>query len=108
MEEFARHRFLAPGVTPNDMEVVQENIGRTLDDLTRREHLSSELLEPVSLLSASTVDVAHKLGRKLTGWHVVDIDTAATVHRDTASESDLGLFLPLKCSADCIVRLVVF
>lgn len=108
MEDFARHRFQPSGVLPEDMERVQENIGRTLDDLTRRDHLSSELLDPVDLLAASTVDVAHKLGREITGWHVVDTDANAVVYRDTASALDLGRFLPLKCSANCTVRLVVF
>lgn len=78
--------------------VVQRQVRRAVTDVS-----STPIVQGVTvsakLDSTKTVLVSHRLGRKYVGWHVVDIDSHATVIRDTTSSADPGLYVPLKASA---------
>lgn len=100
-----------PGVQPwsRDLVEAQSRVQRTVEPLQRKPWLSGgELIEGVSLTSAIENWLEHGLGRDVRGWFLTDIDTATHVWRVTTSDADLGKFLPLGCSYDCSIDLVVF
>jgi hypothetical protein len=95
---------------------VLESVGRCFDFLLGRYDVDARFLEDtgnglkqgISLLSASTTLVPHGLGHSFTGWKVVDLTADARVWRDTTSTASAALFLPLKCSTNCTVKLEVW
>ena len=62
----------------------------------------------IALDATKTVLVPHKLEREYQGWHVVWQDADATIYEDLNSNVGREQFLPLKCSANVNVRLLVF
>ena len=96
--------------TPTAFDIIQgqEQITDSLNQVLDKEETHSTTIRDVSLLSASTVDVEHKLGRNWRGWYVVDKTADSRVWRDTTSTSSASSHLPLKCSANVTVTLVVF
>lgn len=97
-------------VTRRDLLLTAEPVVRTVNQLLDRPEAHSILIEGVSLVAASTVNVPHKLGRPWRGWHVVDKDADAGVWRGSApaGDGDGEQYLPLACSANVTISLVVF
>lgn len=98
------------------LAALQENVDRALKPLAEDPANSRRFLEDtgdglkqgIRLLSASTVLVPHGLGRAVRSWKVVDLSADARVWRDATSTAPADTFLPLKCSANCTVRLEVW
>lgn len=107
---FVRHRPASPDkVTARDLLEVQERCGASIEQLERKAHLvDSELLENITLVSASTNLVSHQLGRAVRGWRVGRLDAAATIYEDKTFSTDRTKFLPLVTSANCVVSLEVY
>lgn len=103
-------------------ELRDDRIDALLEHLSfqRRPQLSSELLVGTlvnvndknhlafKLLEAETTLIKHKLGRVYQGWHEVWKDVNSVIFEDVADDADRAIFLPLKCSADVNIRLLVF
>lgn len=91
------------------LEELQRNVKLALEefDQRRRPQMKSELLTEMSLTTGTNL-VPHRLGRRVVGWQVVDIDAVATIYRDDTSTVEPTKFLPLVVSANCTVRLLVF
>ncbi len=66
--------------------------------------LAGNLLQEVSLISGATV-INHKLGRRLTGWFIVDINAAASIYRSAAKNDKT---LTLTSNAVAIADIWVF
>lgn len=64
--------------------------------------------EAIALLAADTTLINHKLGRRFQGWHIVWRDADSRIWEDVDDTSDRTTTLPLKCSANVNVRLLVF
>jgi hypothetical protein len=87
-----------------------------------RPHLSSRFIdrqhgstETVDLIAEQVNGVVHGLGRAYRGWHIAGINTAAVVYEPSDAELaedsatvDKTVHLPLKCSANCTIKLVVW
>jgi hypothetical protein len=119
--EDVQERIQAPEQPPPD-----DRIDQLLEFISfkRRPQLSSEFLKgelitvglggnkttqsAIPLLSLETNFVKHKLGRAVEGWHVVWQDRPANIYEDVNDGSDRTIYLPLKCTADVNVRLLVF
>lgn len=97
------------------LALFQENVARVVDPLASDRGVGRRTLEDtgdglkqgISLAAASTTLVSHGMGRKVL-WKVVDVKEDARVWRDAASTADEALFLALKCSANCTVKLEVW
>ena len=87
---------------------VQDNIEQAIGALPSTEILQGRLVKSVSLLSASTVKVAHKLGRPVIGWIVVRQRGNAAIWDVQDSNPSPSLTLDLNCSSNVTVDLWVF
>ena len=95
-------------VPPAALNRWQSTVKRVIDAILDKPELDSVLIEDVELTAATTVLVEHRLDRAFRGWRIVDIDAAATVHRDATSTANASTYLPLQASANCTVALLVF
>ena len=96
-------------LSDRELTRLQDNVDRVLNPLVGLPLIQGQLLTGVALQSAVTTNVQHKLGRRLQGWCVADINANATVWRDAAATNPSpNAILQLKCSADCTVSLWVF
>lgn len=108
-ERIIQHVPAGNQVTPRDLIEVQQRLQRYTDEIDAKPHLASFIIEGVELTSGAAVLVPHKLGRKVAGYWVIKRSANAVVwdEIDTTDE-DLAQVLPLQCSADVTVDLVVF
>ena len=110
-----------PGAGKRDIT----DLSRRVEELSRavsseeRPHLSSRFIESADGDTAVTVDlikeqingVVHGLGREYRGWHLASINAASMVFEASTTEKasiDTTVYLPLKCTEDCTVKLVVW
>ena len=87
---------------------VQENVTRTLDDITGRDLLGGIILTDIALVTGRINEVSHLLGDTLTGWMIVDQNAQADIWRDPAVNQNDKLTLNLRTSADVTVKIWVF
>lgn len=105
-------RFQMPGVLKKLnhedplINRVQENVDEAISPLLRDPSNFGNLLKGVTLMDGYDSIIPHKLGRKLIGWQVIDIDADATVWRVANLSPTLNL--TLRASALCTVSLKVF
>lgn len=112
-----------PGGTPRDFIDLQRKVTDLSWELSeaRRPQLSSVFLDAIlpdktdtiDLLAAGITAIPHGLGRKYQGWQLASLSAQSTVWEASAAEiasgnHDTTRVLPLKCSADCTVKLVVW
>lgn len=71
--------------------------------------------DTIDLVTGQTNLVKHGLGREYRGWYLATLYDSAIVYEPDADELDAAgeivdynVFLPLKCSANCTVKLVIF
>jgi len=86
----------------------QDNVEQAISQLPSTDIVQGRLVKDVSLLSASTVKVSHKLGRPVVGWFIVRQRASAIIWDSQDSNSTPSLTLDLKCSANVVVDLWVF
>lgn len=98
--------FKRLNVDDYNLTQIQNNIEEFSRPITNSEVIDGVLLEDISLVSASTTSVPHKLGRNIQGWIVVRNDTNCAVWETTASTDNE--FIALNTSADTTVSLWVF
>ncbi len=103
-----RHVLVEDKPVARDFQQTQDNTENILKAVSESSIVGGHLVVDEDLLSASTVLIAHKLGRAFQGWAVTDKQGDARVWRDTTSTADTKLFLALKCSADVTVDLWIF
>jgi len=87
-----------------DWEKIQTKWKSQLDPILANPLNNSSILQNISLLNGVTV-INHKLGRKMQGWSIVDIQGTATIYR-SAPMNDLTL--TLTSNAAVIVNIEVF
>jgi hypothetical protein len=78
-----------------DFDAFQKDFQTFITNWLARRWVQAEEVGPV-LLSTTTTNVQHGLGRQYIGWAVADIDNSAIVFRDATSTADNKLYLPLK------------
>ena len=90
-----------------ELDTVQRNVKEFAGQLEKNVVLDGILLENISLLSASSNTVNHKLGRKIKGWIVTKIQANANVWENSTQPLPSSTLI-LDVSADCTVSLYVF
>lgn len=85
-------------------QLMQTKWKAELDPVLINNLVQGQLLTGVSLINGITM-VPHKLGRKMQGWILSDVNAAATVFR-SANLNDTTL--TLTSNAACVVSLWVF
>jgi hypothetical protein len=76
-----------------DLSLVQKTWSAQLNPILANPSTNPGLLSNIILVTGSNV-INHKLGRKMQGWKITDIDSAVTVYRpDTSPFNDLTLTL---------------
>ncbi len=88
-----------------DLNNMQENVEEVVAPWLKNPLLDGQILSSVSLAVGSN-SISHKLGRKLQGWIVVDINAVSDIYKETSSTPTLTLVL--NSSAICTVSLYVF
>ena len=111
------------GVTPLDIAQLSKRVDALSQELSMRErsHLSGRFIDKhlgtgadIALVSAAGINlIPHGLGRAYQGWYVVGQDASSIIWNATDAEIatnsiDTKVHLPLECSADVSVKLVVF
>lgn len=91
----------------SDLDRVQAEVAKALDNL-QLDILEGELLESVALVTGQANEVAHKLGRKLTGWQVVRQRADARIWDQQDDNNRPELTVDLRSSANVTVDLWVF
>lgn len=97
--------------TSPEVNKVQDNLRNyllQLNKLTLSGNLLDKTGEDPIVIGTTTTLVPHGLGRRIMGWHLVDIQGDARVWRDDTSTANEELFLPLKASASVTIKLWVF
>ncbi len=95
-------------ITTKHINAVQDNIAQALGQLLGKDALDLSLLTN-QVLSPNTINkIAHKLGRRLTGWMVVRNHggyAILTDHQDTNPAPELLLYLssPTLVTVDLLV-----
>ena len=117
LPKFDRHQPTGEP-TRNDFVQHQQAVGRVLDEVSRREQLSGEVLKDsngayveVALTTGVENLVEHTLGKAVRGWRLVDVQGSATVWRvasPTTTGYDAARHLVLSCSANVTVKLEVW
>ncbi len=85
------------------MNLIQTRWKSQIDPLLDNEITNGRLIQGQPL-SGTTV-INHKLGRKMVGWYLVDIDGAVMIYRSTPLNDTT---LTLTTSGPCTVSLWVF
>jgi len=87
---------------------VQDNVDTAINQLPNTQIINGVLLKGISLDSAITNQISHKLGRNLIGWQIIRIRGNATVWDSQDSNNRPDVLLALNCSSDVQVDLWVF
>lgn len=87
-----------------DMTLLQTNWATELNPLLKNPVNNGLLLKDIVIASGSNV-INHRLGRKMQGWVVVDINSSAQIYRSAAFND---LTLTLTSSAAATISLYVF
>lgn len=91
--------------TNSDIVNIQENVGNAVDPLIKNQFLNGQLINDIALVIGDN-DISHKLGRKIQGWVIVDIDAVSNIYRKTSTTPTLTI--KLNSSANCTVSLYIF
>lgn len=103
---------LANITTPNNLlrviNSLQQAIDESLSPMVAKFQNDSTILSGVELEVGKTNVIAHKLGRKLSGWQIIRLRGAATVWDSQDSNGSPSLTLYLHTSDPVTVDLLVF
>jgi hypothetical protein len=102
--------MLLPQITSPTIASIQTALTKwksILDQVLMNPSLQSSILENVPLVNGSTT-INHGLGRTLTGWRVIRLSGAATIHDTQSNNPQPTLTLLLTSSAAVTVSLEVF
>lgn len=86
---------------------VQDNLDLTISEIQNSQFQNGVFVD-ASLLSASDNTINHGLGRKVTGWVVVDKNANANVWQSTAVNNFPDKQLILKTSVNVTAKIYIF
>ena len=94
--------------TNRELNKIQDNIEQFASPIINAEIIDGIIVKEVNLLSASTVEVEHKLGRKPLGWQIIRQRASALIWDDQDNNNRPDRTLALKCSANVTVDIRIF
>jgi hypothetical protein len=86
-----------------NLEKIQANT-RAATQASRSNPLNGGTILSGVSLSAGDNEIAHKLGKSLQGWFIVDINAASSVYKKSSNDKTITL----NSSIACVVSLFVF
>ena len=89
-----------------DMDVIQRNTKEFVQQLENNIILSGVLLKDITLTSASSTIIDHKLGREYQGYIITKLNANSVVYETTSTYP--SKHLTLNCSANCTVSIYIF
>ncbi len=98
--------FNKVGTSDPVLRKMQDAVETPLREISAKAILDGQILKDLFLVSGSENLVSHKLGRKLTGWVIIQQDTNANIW--ATSEKLDQYYLVLNTSANCNLSLWVF
>lgn len=90
-----------------DLSLMQTRWASQLNPLLSAPLANAALLRNVAISTGSNT-INHKLGRKLQGWCITRIRSAAQIYDEQDGNARANLTLTLVSDADCIIDLLVF
>ena len=100
-------KFQLINTSDSDLNLVQQNLIRTLNPIYNTQTLGGSLLQNIPLVIGAN-SINHKLGRNLVGWQITRIRAASTIFDEQESNKTPNLTLALNSSAAVIVDIYVF
>lgn len=96
-----------PGQIGRELSRVQDNVGKTVDQVVANPILNGQLLTGITLAVGSNI-INHKLGRILLGWLPVRLRASATLYDTQDSNATPALTLLVTSSAVVVADFWVF
>lgn len=100
--------FAAIGYRAPEVSQLSDQIEQTLDTIVSREILDGHLITGVSVSPTGVTQVAHGLGRRVSGWVVVKKDADANVWDQESLNTLPEKYLRLTSDANANISLWVF
>lgn len=90
-----------------ELNQLQKNIIQPINNLFEKNvFIDGGFIQGVSLLSASTTSINHKLGRKYVGYFITKLNANSVIW--VGADTETETYLKLNCSANCTVDIWVF
>jgi len=86
-----------------NLEKIQANT-RSATQASRSNPLNSGTILESTSLSVGDNEIPHKLGRKLSGWFITDINAVSSIYKKTSNDKTIVL----NSSVACVVNIFVF
>ena len=87
---------------------IQDNIDAAISPILKNVTSKNKILENITLEVGTVNYISHTLGVELTGWHIIRQRAGAVIWDDQDNCLIKNKFLQLKCSAPCVVDILVF
>jgi hypothetical protein len=91
-----------------DLTKTQERLADAVDVVENGVLYGAKVIGPITFTGATSVDVYHTLGWRLTGWVVIDRDTTATLINSSAATNDRRQYITLTSSGSLVATFLVF
>jgi len=85
-----------------NLEKIQANTRAATQAARSNPINSGTILSGVSLNSGDT-EIPHKLGQKLQGWFIVDVNAAATIYKKSSNDKTITLNSTVACTVSLFV-----
>jgi len=106
-------RTLAESATTTIINIIRvvnqmnDNLSDIFSNISKKVQLDSVVLQSIPL-SAGTNQIAHTLGRTLTGWKIIRLSGPAVIYDMQATNPNPSTYLTLVSSIGCNVSIEVF
>lgn len=87
---------------------LQDELESAISQITKKHQLDSIILTDISVTTGSANIIPHKLGRKYSGWRVVDRTAASVIYRDTSTGQSTSKFIALNTTVNDTISLEVW
>jgi hypothetical protein len=101
-------KFVKLRTEDRELNLIQDNIDRSLRPMINNIRLDSEILTGIVLKSGSINKVSHTLNRKLIGWTVIGKNATCDIWDSQSSNPSTSLLLYLNTSQNVTINLEVF
>lgn len=99
-------KFRAIRTVVKDIQRLQDALSKVFNSIETKQILDGRLISNISLLSASTTEINHGLGKPIRGWVVVGKNANANIYSSASDTPNATLIL--NTTADVTISLWVF
>ena len=87
---------------------IQDNIQDVLNDLVKTQILNNIIIKDINLTSGTLNVINHKLGRNPLGYVIIKKNANSTIWDEQQNSTTSDRTVKLRCSANCIVDILIF